>query len=262
MKKETAYKIQEFSKISGIPAPNLRFYEQKGYPKPERGENGYRQYTLEDAYRLNTFNMLTAQGFSLSEASEWLEYHRAEEYCAALAKNNVAIEEEIWLLKRKLEWNRKMQYVYSHIEEELTLSRRLALSEMVFLKCSDNRDMQESYRQSANISKWVKLLPACLYAEKRLSEHQHELGILSERTVAEVHDLMDESISVLPAGEYLCMLTGADTGVSQEEELRNDPRLAEYREADGSFQRTAYHVYLMVGEKRYGEFLNYMMIRL
>ena len=261
MKKKIPYKIHEVSKISGIPAPNLRFYEMKGYPKPEQGENGYRQYSLEDVYRLNTFNMLSAQGFSVAEAAKRLEYHDAADYCAALAENNEAIEKEIWLLQRKLEWNRKMRYVYSHIDEELSGSRHISLPEMAFLKCSDNQDMQESYRQSESIAKWVKLLPACLYAERRIHENDYELGMLTERAAAEAYGLMDETITVLPAGEYLCILTGADQENSREEEIRQDPRLEEYREADGRFCRIAYHVYLMVGVKKYGEFLNYMLVR-
>ncbi len=261
MKNKTGYKIHEMSKISGVPAPNLRFYEMKGYPKPQRGENGYRQYCLEDVYRLNTFNMLIAQGFSVAEAMKRLEYHEAADYCAALAKNNQKIEEEIWLLKKKREWNRKMQYVYSHIEEELSISRRLMLPELVFLKCSENRNLQESYRQSEKIAKWVKLLPACFYAERRIRENTYELGMLTERSVAEVHGLIDETISV-PAGEYLCMLTGASTGDSREEKLRIDPRLDKCRETDGHVSQIMYRIYLMVGEKDYGEFLNYIIVRL
>jgi DNA-binding transcriptional MerR regulator len=116
-----AYKINEFSKISGVSAFNLRFYEKEGYPQASRNDNGYRQYELTDVYRMNTFHMLIAQGFSVSEAIERLNYCEAEEYCDALRRNTEAMEREIWLLQKKVEWNRKMQFVYSHLEEELSI---------------------------------------------------------------------------------------------------------------------------------------------
>ncbi len=51
----------------------------------------------------------------------------------------------MWLIEKKLQWNKKMQYVYSHIEYELSISRTIDLPEMVFLSCVKDGRFQESY---------------------------------------------------------------------------------------------------------------------
>ena len=139
------YKINEFSKFCGVSPPNLRFYERKGFPQPERAASGYRQYTLKDAYRINTFNLLTSQGFTVTEAIDRLKYHHGDEYCAALGERNKELEQQLWLIEKKLQWNKKMQYVYSHIEYELSISRTIDLPELVFLSCVKDGRFQESY---------------------------------------------------------------------------------------------------------------------
>ncbi len=46
-------KIQEFSKVTDVPAKTIRYYEDIGLlPAPARSENNYRQYTKQDVERL------------------------------------------------------------------------------------------------------------------------------------------------------------------------------------------------------------------
>jgi len=60
--------IGELSKVSGIAAHTIRFYETKGLlPKPTRGLNGYRRYNEESVERLTTIQCAKRLGFSLED---------------------------------------------------------------------------------------------------------------------------------------------------------------------------------------------------
>ena len=52
------YKIHEIAKLFGLHPDTLRYYEEKGLLHPERGENGYRMYTIQD---ICTLNIIRAQ---------------------------------------------------------------------------------------------------------------------------------------------------------------------------------------------------------
>ena len=47
------YKISEISKLYGIGADSLRYYERLGILRPRREANGYRLYSLKEMYKLN-----------------------------------------------------------------------------------------------------------------------------------------------------------------------------------------------------------------
>jgi DNA-binding transcriptional MerR regulator len=254
-----SYKINEFSKISGVPAFNLRFYEKEGYPQAQRDENGYRQYDLPDAYRINTFNMLIAQGFSVAEAIERLTGHEAEEYCHALRKNTETMEREIRLLQKKLEWNQKMQYVYSHLEYELSITRKIKLPSMYFLKCSEAENMELSMQNSEYISKWVDLLPASCYTQK-VTEKEFALGMMIEQSIAAQYGLDTGELSEIPSGEYLCLLMNHDI-LYDRNAWKKEPRIAAYMKEGGKIELPVYSVYLMVEAAGYSKMLNYLLIR-
>ena len=48
------FKIGEISKLYGIGADSLRYYEKIGILRPERSESGYRHYSLQDIWKLNS----------------------------------------------------------------------------------------------------------------------------------------------------------------------------------------------------------------
>ena len=60
--------IGELSKVSGIAAHTIRFYETKGLlPKPTREFNGYRSYSEESVERLTAIQCAKRLGFSLED---------------------------------------------------------------------------------------------------------------------------------------------------------------------------------------------------
>ena len=56
-------KINQVAELAGITSKNIRFYEDQGLITPARDpQNGYREYTLEDAERLGRIRLLRQLG--------------------------------------------------------------------------------------------------------------------------------------------------------------------------------------------------------
>ncbi|MBP3371803.1 MAG: MerR family transcriptional regulator [Clostridia bacterium] len=59
--------IKEIETLTGLTRANIRFYESEGLLHPARGENGYRDYSKEDADLLQKIKLLRALHVSLDE---------------------------------------------------------------------------------------------------------------------------------------------------------------------------------------------------
>ncbi|MBR4193618.1 MAG: MerR family transcriptional regulator [Oscillospiraceae bacterium] len=71
------YSIQEVSKITGLSAHTLRFYEKEGLlGSVERGPSGFRQYTDGDLEVLSGIRCLKNTGMSLQEIARFLALSR------------------------------------------------------------------------------------------------------------------------------------------------------------------------------------------
>ena len=66
------YKISEISKLYGIGADSLRYYERLGILRPRREANGYRLYSLKEMYKLNIIRDLRRLDFSMAQIKEYL----------------------------------------------------------------------------------------------------------------------------------------------------------------------------------------------
>jgi DNA-binding transcriptional MerR regulator len=80
--------INEISRKLGVTARAIRFYEQKGLLTPtKQKENGYRTYTEQDAWRLQTIISLREVGMTLEDIRQTLnqtDLNRQEEVLNAL----------------------------------------------------------------------------------------------------------------------------------------------------------------------------------
>ena len=79
-------KIQEFSKLTKVPAKTIRYYEEIGLlPAPARTENNYRQYDKQDVERLRLVAGARRLDLSLEEIREILDLRdRREAPCRVL----------------------------------------------------------------------------------------------------------------------------------------------------------------------------------
>ncbi|APH72247.1 Cu(I)-responsive transcriptional regulator [Aquibium oceanicum] len=64
---------------SGLPAKTIRYYEEIGLIKPERHENGYRDYSAADLHRLRFLQRSRGLGFSVGECRQLLSLYNDQE---------------------------------------------------------------------------------------------------------------------------------------------------------------------------------------
>ena len=94
------YSVKELSRLSGVSARTLRFYEQKGLLVPQRRENGYREYSQREVDRLQQILFFRRTGMAVGGI-------------AALLQNpgynaKAALENQLKKLEAELELTRKL----------------------------------------------------------------------------------------------------------------------------------------------------------
>ena len=67
--------IGSVSEKSGLPAKTIRYYEDIGLIRPDRRDNGYREYTIEDVHRLRFLQRSRSLGFSVEECRQLLSLY-------------------------------------------------------------------------------------------------------------------------------------------------------------------------------------------
>jgi Cu(I)-responsive transcriptional regulator len=59
--------IGDVSRLSGLPAKTIRYYEEIGLVRPMRGENGYRAFRESDLHKLTFLGRARALGFTIED---------------------------------------------------------------------------------------------------------------------------------------------------------------------------------------------------
>jgi MerR family transcriptional regulator, copper efflux regulator len=67
--------IGTVSEKSGLPAKTIRYYEDIGLIAPDRRDNGYRDYSMEDVHRLRFLQRSRSLGFSVEECRQLLSLY-------------------------------------------------------------------------------------------------------------------------------------------------------------------------------------------
>lgn len=78
--------IGEAAKASGLPAKTIRYYEEIGLVRPRRGENGYREFSAEDARKLAFLGRARSLGFSIEERRALLSLYEDQGRASADVK--------------------------------------------------------------------------------------------------------------------------------------------------------------------------------
>lgn len=231
------YKIGEISRLYGIGADSLRYYEELGILRPRRDVNGYRLYSIQDISRLNIIRDLRRLGFSMGRIKEYLDRQSVRSTLELL-------EEEQRLIDRKI--------------EELSVLRDNIALRALSLRQSSAGGGDESIRLlSLPRRKCLKLSEnVCRDAEvdfliKKLQKrHEEKLYILGNNAIGasisregmekKVFNLFDSVFFILPeetedcdfileAGEYLSVSYRGGYHNS----LRLIPALLEHAEKKG-----------------------------
>jgi len=70
--------IGDVAKASGLPAKTIRYYEEIGLIRPQRGANGYRAFRESDLHKLAFLARARALGFSIEECRLLLALYEDE----------------------------------------------------------------------------------------------------------------------------------------------------------------------------------------
>lgn len=88
--------ISEFAKISGTTRRNLLFYDEIDLFSPATvGDNGYRYYTIQQFYTLDTINILKTVGMPLKDIKEFLQTRTPQKAIELFSKHEQEILAEI-----------------------------------------------------------------------------------------------------------------------------------------------------------------------
>lgn len=130
--------IGEFSKICGVSAKTLRYYDEIGLIHPDEinPENGYRYYSIKQLKKMIFINRLKSYHFSLEEIKvilEWEEDQSEEKLCSVLNRKTREIQEKLNALEYTLKQMNEdilnlqkgipMMSHLDHIEVELVETR-------------------------------------------------------------------------------------------------------------------------------------------
>lgn len=85
--------IADAARASGLPAKTIRYYEDIGLIRPARSNNGYRDFSPEDAHKLAFLGRSRSLGFSIEECRTLLSLYedraRASADVKALAADHL-----------------------------------------------------------------------------------------------------------------------------------------------------------------------------
>lgn len=78
--------IGEVAERAGLPAKTIRYYEDIGLVRPQRGENGYRSFRESDLHKLAFLARARALGFSIEDCRTLLALYEDEGRASADVK--------------------------------------------------------------------------------------------------------------------------------------------------------------------------------
>ena len=107
-------KINELSKLTAINTETIRMYRNLGFLHPEKLENGYYDYSMQDYESIIHLKKLRAFDFSLQDIHESEHLDSLEEYLSRFKKVEIELHKEIESIQKKID--------FIHFEMEHVLS--------------------------------------------------------------------------------------------------------------------------------------------
>ena len=78
--------IKDVSKLSGLPAKTIRFYEGIGLIRPARAQNGYRAFSARDLHKLAFIGRARSLGFTVEDCRLLLSLYEDRDRASADVK--------------------------------------------------------------------------------------------------------------------------------------------------------------------------------
>jgi len=105
--------IGEVASRSGLPAQTIRYYEDIGLIRPQRGENGYRSFRESDLHKLAFLGRARALGFSIEDCRTLLELY--EDNARESAQVKQVAQQHLGQIEEKIAQLQAMHETLSHL---------------------------------------------------------------------------------------------------------------------------------------------------
>ncbi|HCX65478.1 MAG TPA: MerR family transcriptional regulator [Eubacteriaceae bacterium] len=152
------YKISEFANMTGLSKSKIRFYEKNGLLRVHKDDNGYRYFTPNDAFRVNSFRTLLKYGFTIEEAVEMLNQdHSGSFFLEALKQKQQEVEREIKLKESRL---KHIHHVVDLLEKGIEKRFEvITMKDFLYVRASRGLDFHLSKENEELIAEFTDLLP-------------------------------------------------------------------------------------------------------
>jgi len=108
--------IGDVSRLSGLPAKTIRYYEDIGLVKPLRSHNGYRSFRDSDLHKLAFLGRARSLGFSIDDCRNLLALY--EDRTRASADVKTIAREHLKHIDQKLKELNEMHDTLAHLIDE------------------------------------------------------------------------------------------------------------------------------------------------
>lgn len=105
--------IGNASEKSGLPPKTIRYYEDIGLLKPDRSDNGYRDYSMSDVHKLRFLQRSRGLGFSVEECRQLLALYEDKERASSDVKSMA--KTKLKEIDRKITELRELQHTLQHL---------------------------------------------------------------------------------------------------------------------------------------------------
>lgn len=105
--------IGDVSRLSGLPAKTIRYYENIGLIQPQRSANGYRSFRKTDLHKLSFLGRARALGFSIEDCRNLLALYEDDSRESSQVKQ--IAEHHLGRIDEKLAQLRSMRSTLAHL---------------------------------------------------------------------------------------------------------------------------------------------------
>ncbi|WP_306151260.1 Cu(I)-responsive transcriptional regulator [Roseovarius sp. MMSF_3281] len=105
--------IGDVAKHAGLPAKTIRYYEDIGLIQPDRGTNGYRDFSENDLHKLRFLGQARSLGFSIEDCRDLLALYEDKDRASADVKH--ITEEHLEKIDSKITELQAMRRTLAHL---------------------------------------------------------------------------------------------------------------------------------------------------
>ena len=105
--------IGDVAKHAGLPAKTIRYYEDIGLIEPDRGANGYRDFSDSDLHKLRFLGHARSLGFSIEDCRGLLALYKDKDRASADVKH--IAEEHLAKINAKIAELQAMRHTLAHL---------------------------------------------------------------------------------------------------------------------------------------------------